>query len=207
MILSVIKQTIGAATLVAALLLPAAAFAAKGNIEAGKAKAVEYCAACHGDAGLAIIPGTPDLAGNMDSYIQWQMVFYRSGRRHNENMDAVVVDITDEEIRDLGAYYASLPPDLAPPKPDPNPALASAGKAIVDSHHCANCHTDTFAGKAAAARIARQHEDYLVKALGDYRSGARPSTGVAAMSEAASGLSDSDIAAVAHYLAYLPLTP
>ena len=199
-------QSLGAATIVAALFLPSAALAAKGNIEAGKAKAAEFCAACHGEAGVAANPGVPDLAGNMDSFLQWQLVFYRSGRRHNENMDPVVADIADEDIRNLGAYYASLP-GVTATSPDPDSALSAAGKAIVDSHHCANCHTDSFLGKSAAARIARQHEEYLGKALADYRSGARPSTGVAAMSEAASGLSDSDIASVAHFLAYLPITP
>ena len=69
---------------------------------------------------------------------------------------------------------------------------------------CAACHTDNFAGKQAAARLTRQREDYLVKALADYRSGARPSTGVAAMNEAAAGLSDPEIAALAHYLVTLP---
>ena len=201
------QQWWGAAAIAAALLLPGAAWAAKGVIDAGKAKAAAFCAACHGEAGVATIPGVPNLAGNWDTFLQWQLVFYRSGRRHNENMDPVVVDLTDEDIRNLGAYYASLPADTTPMPPDPKPELSAAGAAIAQSHHCANCHTDTFVGKAAAARIARQHEDYLVKALGDYRSGARPSTGVAAMTEAASGLSDADIAAVAHFLAYLPATP
>jgi cytochrome c553 len=64
-------------------------------------------------------------------------------------------------------------------------------------------HMDDFRGKQAAASIANQREDYLAKALADYRSQARPSVGVAAMTEAASGLSDDEIAALAHYLATL----
>ena len=93
------------------------------------------------------------------------------------------------------------------PKPvtqDADPALHAAGAALAAAHHCAACHEDSYLGKQAAARLADQREDYLVHALADYRSGARPSTGVAAMTEAAAGLSDDDIAALAHYLATLP---
>jgi cytochrome c553 len=143
----------------------------------------------------------------MDSFLQWQLVFYRSGRRHNEIMEAATGPLEDADVRNLGAYYASLPPVAIPPGPDPAPGLSATGAAIAATHHCANCHTDSFGGARAAARVARQREDYLVKALADYRSGARPSTGVAAMNEAASGLADSDIAALAHYLAYLPPSP
>ena len=60
-----------------------------------------------------------------------------------------------------------------------------------------------FRGKQAAASIANQREEYIAKSLADYRSAARPSVGVAAMTEAAAGLSDDDIAALAHYLATL----
>ena len=201
------KKLGGAVAQAVALLFAGTAIAASGNVEAGKTKAAEFCAACHGETGISDIAGIPSLAGNMDSFLQWQIVFYRSGRRHNENMDSVAAELTDEDVRNLGAYYASLPPDRSAPKPDSAPLLSEAGRKIVETHHCANCHTDSFGGKGAAARIARQREDYLGKALSDYRSGARPSTGVAAMNEAAAGLSDADIAAVAHFLAHLSPAP
>jgi cytochrome c553 len=201
------KPIATAAAIAAVALLAATAAAASGNVEAGRAKATAFCAACHGPAGFSDLPLTPHLAGNMDGFLQWQLVFYRGGRRHDPNMDAVSADLTDEEVRDLGAYYASLPPDARAPPPDPSPALTDAGRALTGTNRCAACHTDDFGGKSAAPRLARQREDYLVKALGDYRSGARPSTGVAAMTEAASRLSDDEIAAIAHFLAYLPPAP
>ena len=71
---------------------------------------------------------------------------------------------------------------------------------LPEQHRCAACHTDTFAGKQAAPAIAHQHKDYLIQALTDYRSNARPSVGVAAMTEAASGLSDEDIKTLAQFL-------
>ncbi len=53
-------------------------------------------------------------------------------------------------------------------------------------------------------RLAHQREDYLLKALRDYKSGARIGYGNAAMAEELAGMSDADLAALAHYLAHLP---
>ena len=60
---------------------------------------------------------------------------------------------------------------------------------------CASCHTDSFAGTKAVARIAGQREEYLVKALHDYKSGARSGGGQAAMADVAYPLSDEEITA------------
>ncbi len=169
------------------------------DIAAGQARA-EACQACHGAQGISENPEIPSLAGQQDKFLQWQLVFFRSGRRANEIMGPMAADLTDEDVRNLGAYFASLPAG-PPPASEVDPALLQAGEVLAEQHRCAACHTDTFGGKQAAPAIAHQHRDYLVKALADYRSGARPSTGVAAMTEAASGLSDSDIAALAQFLA------
>ena len=185
------------------LALPLCAVrAASGDPATGKQKA-ELCAGCHGEKGISATAGVPSLAGQTDQFIQWQLVFFRSGRRENPLMSPVVADLTDEDIRDLGAYFASLPRASEGTKPEANAELKAKGQAIAQQHHCATCHMDDFRGKQAAASIAEQREDYLVKALTDYRSAARPSVGVAAMTEAASGLSDDEIAALAHYLATL----
>ena len=149
------------------------------------------------------IPGVPSLAGQTDQFIQWQLVFFRSGRRENPLMSPMVANLTDEDVRNLGAYFASLPRNAEPAEAEVNAALKAKGQAIAQQHHCSVCHMDDFRGKQAAASIANQREDYIAKALADYRSAARPSVGVAAMTEAASGLSDDDIAALAHYLATL----
>ncbi len=183
------------------------ALAAKGDPVAGQAKA-EACLSCHGEKGISEMPGIPSLAGQQDQFLEWQLVFFRSGRRKNELMSPMAANLSDVDVRDLGAFFASLPsPATMPPVHDDNPALHDQGAAVAVAHHCAACHTDNFTGKAAAASLAHQREDYLVKALSDYRSEARPSTGVAAMTEAAAGLSDTDIAALAHYLATVVVTP
>ncbi|PPQ29311.1 hypothetical protein CCS01_21785 [Rhodopila globiformis] len=184
-------------------LLPfAGARAAAGDVNAGREKA-RLCAPCHGQNGISSRPGIPSLAGQRDQFLQWQLVFFRSGRRPNPVMVPILAKLSDRDIRDLGAYFASLPPNTQPAATRPDEALRARGQAIVAQHHCANCHTDSFRGERAAASLANQRQDYLVKALTDYRSAARPSVGVAAMTEAASGLSDDDIAAIATYLAML----
>ena len=175
---------------------------AAGDVEAGRARA-QACAGCHGEHGVSTLPGAPSLAGQTDQFLQWQLVFFRSGRRENPLMSPMAAELSDEEIRNLGAYFASLP-KFGPPDPvSVDPALRARGQEVASKHNCANCHMDDFHGKNAAANVADQREDYLAKALADYRSAARPSTGVAAMTEAAAGLSDDDIKALAHFLASL----
>ena len=189
-------QTITA--LLAAGICFAAVQASAADVAAGQARA-EACQACHGAQGVSENPAIPSLAGQTDKYLQWQLVFFRSGRRANEIMGPMAADLTDEDVRNIGAYFASLPAG-PPPVSEIDPTLRQAGQQLAEQHRCAACHTDSFAGKQAAPAIAHQHKDYLVKALTDYRSNARPSTGVAAMTEAASGLSDDDIVTLAQYL-------
>ena len=172
---------------------------------AGKAKA-EGCVGCHGENGGSEIEGTPSLAGQPDAFIQWQMVFFRSGARKSEFVSPIAEQLSNEDVRDLGAYFASLKPsdhpkDGGPDKLDNQPQLVEEGKRAVAAGRCASCHGDDFAGSKATARIAGQHEEYIAKALHDYKSGARSGGGVAAMAEVAYPLTDQDISALAHYLA------
>jgi cytochrome c553 len=169
-------------------------------VAAGKEKA-ELCAGCHGDNGISQTENIPSLAGQQDQFIQWQLVFFRSGARKNEQMQPIVEQITNEDIRNLGAYFASL----TPPKPasDDNPDLSKKGAQAAVGRRCASCHTDSFAGTKAVARLTGQREEYLVKALHDYKSGARSGGAGAAMSDVAYPLSDEEITALAHYLAHL----
>jgi cytochrome c553 len=70
----------------------------------------QTCAACHGSKGVSTIKDTPSLAAQPDIFTQYQLVFMRDGQRKPGVMQAVVKNLTDENIRDLGAYYAALPP-------------------------------------------------------------------------------------------------
>jgi cytochrome c553 len=171
------------------------------DVAAGKEKA-EMCVGCHGENGISQTENIPSLAGQQDQFVQWQLVFFRSGARKNEQMQPIVEQISNDDIRNLGAYFASL----TPPKgsaPDDNPDLSKKGAQAAAGRRCASCHTDTYAGTKAVARIAGQREEYLLKALHDYKSGVRSGGGGAAMADVAYPLSDEEITALAHYLAHL----
>ncbi|WP_426438351.1 c-type cytochrome [Bradyrhizobium genosp. P] len=182
----------------AAILLTSFAHAAD---PAGVKEKAEVCSGCHGENGISQTENIPSLAGQLDQYVQWQLVFFRAGARKNEQMQPIVEQITNGDIRDLGAYFAALPPFKG--TKDDNPDLSEKGKQAAAGRRCASCHTDTFAGTKAVARIAGQREEYLVKALHDYKSGVRSGGAQAAMADVAYPLSDEEITALAHYLSHL----
>jgi cytochrome c553 len=161
---------------------------------------VEVCKGCHGDNAVSQMENIPSLAGQLDQYIQWQLVYFRSGARKNEQMQPIVEGMTNEDIRNLGAYFAALPPFKA--DKDDNPDLSAKGKQAAAGRRCASCHGDDFAGTKAVARLAGQREDYLAKTLHDYKSSARNGGPQGVMSDAAYPLSDEEIEALAHYLAH-----
>lgn len=188
------------ASFVAVALLSTSFPAHAADVAAGKAKA-EACVACHGENGISQMENVPSLAGQPDQFIQWQLVFFRAGTRKNEQMQPIVAELSNEDIRNLGAYFASLPPPKG--AAEDNADLSRKGEMAAKGRRCASCHTDSYAGTKAVARVAGQREDYLVKALHDYKSGARSGGGMAAMAEVAYPLGEEEIAALAHYLSRL----
>jgi len=184
-----------------ACLTLAGASARAADVAAGKTKA-EICAGCHGENGISQMDNIPSLAGQPDQFIQWQLVYFRAGSRKNEQMQPIVGDISNEDIRNLGAYFASLTPPKAPERDD-NPDLSKKGAEAAVGRRCASCHTDDFAGTKAVARLAAQREEYLLKSLRDFKSGLRSGGGQAVMADVAYPLSDEEIEALAHYLAHL----
>ena len=116
-------------------------------------------------------------AGEPDFFTGYQLLYFRGETRKNEQMVAVARDLTDDDIRDLGAYYASLPGPPAPTDPDPDPALTKEGAALVKDRHCVQCHLNTFVGQGEIGRLAGQHEEAIVNALHDYQHGARRGRG------------------------------
>src|ERR1700760_417479 len=186
-------------TLCAAALCCGSACAA--DIAAGTEKA-ELCVGCHGENGISQTENIPSLAAQPDQFIQWQLVFFRAGTRKNEQMQPIVEQLNNDDIRNLGAYFASLPPPKNP-KPDDNPDLSKKGAQAAAGRRCASCHTDTYAGTKAVSRVAGQREEYLVKALQDYKTSQRVGGAGAAMADVAYSLSEEEITALAHYLAHL----
>lgn len=192
------------------LAVPTATMAAEGNPDAGKAKAEELgCSGCHGADGvvteneLAIDKNMPNLAAEPDLYTQFQLVFFRKGVRKNELMNPIAEPLSDEDVRNLGAFYASLPAPNTPLPPDAAPEDTSLGEKVAAAIHCTNCHGDHYEGVDNVGRLAGQREDYLYKALRDFKSGARVATGAAGMAEVVYPLGDLEMKALAHYLSRL----
>src|ERR1700755_2168185 len=77
------------------------------DIAAGKEKA-ELCIRCHGENGISQMENMPSLAGQLDQFIQWQLVYFRAGARKNEQMQPIVEQLNNEDIRNLRAYFGSL---------------------------------------------------------------------------------------------------
>ena len=184
----------------AAVLAGGVAMAA--DLAAGAAKA-QACMACHGPGGVSQMPETPSLAGQPDGFLQWQLVFFRSGTRKNAVMQPIAAALKDDDIRDLAAFFAAQKPPRAG-SADPGDPLAAAGRKVAQGNRCASCHQDDYSGTQATARIAAQREDYLLKALRDFKAGKRIGGGVAAMADVVYPLTDDDLRALARFLAQLP---
>lgn len=86
-----------------------AADAKAGQLKAG------MCATCHGAYGSSTMPNAPHLAGQPAIYIEEQLKQYRSGKRANEVMAVMAKPLTDKEIEDLAAWYASIPIEVGRP--------------------------------------------------------------------------------------------
>ncbi|MGB7973996.1 MAG: c-type cytochrome [Roseiarcus sp.] len=193
------------------LTVPVAAMAGEGQPELGKARAeAAGCFACHGADGVATADGLaadkniPNLAGEPNLYLQFQLVFFRKGVRKNETMNAMAQQLSDDDLRNVSAYFASLPAPNRSTSPDTAPQDTELGGKIAQGIHCTNCHGDHFEGVDNIARLAGQREDYVYHALRDFKSGARTSTGAAGMAEVVYPLGDEEMKALAHYVSRLP---
>lgn len=172
----------------------------------------EVCALCHGLDGISRMPKFPRLAGQRAAYIEKQLHDFRAGRRRNDGgqMEAVVTEISEAEIPVVAAHFShSMPPE--PVKADVEPKalerarkLFETGDAGAGVPACKNCHGSSPSGPVAGPRISAQHPDYLAKQLRDFRSGERANDETGSMPEIAGKLTDTDIDALAAYIAALP---
>ena len=124
-------------------------------------------------------PVEPSLAAQPDEYVQWQLVYFRSGARNSEVMGPIAEALNNDNSRSLrllrfvAAAEASIVPD----------ALAESGEKLAVQRRCKSCHADDYNGFRAAARLSGQREDVLAQALREFRSGKRVGSGVASMTE------------------------
>jgi len=172
-------------------------------LAAGAAKAQE-CLACHGAGGISQTPETPSLAGQPDGFLQWQLVYFRTGTRKSPLMQPTAEALKDDDIRNLAAFFAAQKPARADAGAKVDEALVAAGGKLAQANRCAACHKEDFSGTQATARLAAQREDYLLKALREFKAGQRVGGGVAAMADVVYPLTDDDLRALAHFLSHLP---
>lgn len=78
-----------------------------GDAATGRKKA-RQCQTCHGIDGIAKIPIAPHIAGESEIYLATQLKAFRSGKREHEIMSVIAKDLSDEDISDLSAWYASI---------------------------------------------------------------------------------------------------
>ena len=188
-----------------------------GDAAAGATKAAA-CAACHGLDGNSADPQYPKLAGQHENYIARQLSLYKSGERNNAIMLGFASTLSAQDMRDIGAYFASqkVVPGIADDSlvaSGPNQGrkfyqvgerLFRAGKPEQGIPACQACHGPTGAGiPGPYPSIGGQHSAYTATQLTAFRGGAvwgADKQANAVMSGVAANLSDEEIQGLATYI-------
>ena len=192
-----LRVSLAAVLLAAAFSLPAIAR----DPARGAEIAAERCAACHGMDGKSTVAEIPRLAGQQSGFITLQMILFREGIRQVPAMQAPTEKLSDTDIEAVAAYYAGLPSAAPEDRTPRDAALMARGQAISAARNCGVCHLPNYAGRAQMPRLTHQHEGFLAHTMAEYRDGQRIGIDTQ-MNGAVQGLSNADIAALAHYLAH-----
>ena len=204
-----------AARLLSSLVLAGSAVAAQAaetatppppDLAKGQALSTSVCAACHTNDGSRGIAANPILQGQHPEYLAKQLAEFKAGKRENAIMRAMATPLSEADMRNVAAFYASK---QAKPGFAKNKELASLGEkvyrgGIADRNipACAGCHGPGGAGiPAQYPRLAGQHADYTETQLLTFRSGARHNNAV--MMGVAAKLNDREIKALSDYVAGL----
>ena len=167
-----------------------------GDVEAGRKKAAA-CGGCHGADGNSANPAVPSLAGQAPLYTYYQLVQFKLEKRKNPAMAPFIAPLTDDDMRDVAMYYASLRPAAGPATPDPE--KAAAGEQVAARYFCTSCHRPDLSGQNQVPRLTGLSYDYLVEQLRGYKAQTRADTDYA-MTMAAQPLTETDIEALAHFI-------
>ena len=178
---------------------------AAGDAKAGQAKAA-MCGACHGADGNSAAPNFPKLAGQGERYLLKQMNDIKSGNRNILEMTGLLTNMSEQDMADIAAYFASQNMGVGAA----DPALVKAGEALYRGGKlaegmpaCTGCHSPNGAGNDAAGfpQLGGQHAQYVAKQLTDFREGNRTNDGDSMMMRAvAAKLSNKDIQAISSYI-------
>ncbi len=184
------------------LVLPAVCYAVIGVAQAagdpGEGRNKFYtCTGCHAIPGYTNAYPTyhvPRLGGQNAAYVVAALKAYKAGNRSHDTMHANAFDLTDQDMENIAAYVSTIKTDTTKP---PVTGNSEAGKA--KSQVCQACHgVDGNSSDPTYPRLAGQYEDYMIKALQDYKSGARKN---AIMNGLAAPLSEQDMADLAAFYA------
>ncbi|HEU4460563.1 MAG TPA: c-type cytochrome [Methylibium sp.] len=196
--------------LAAVLAGPALAQEAKApaapDLKKGEATATAVCGACHAIDGSRGAPANPILQGQHPEYLVKQLSEYKAGKRKNAIMQGIAATLSDDDMRNVAAFYASK---QAKPGNAKDKAAAQLGEQIYRGGiadkavaACAGCHSPNGVGiPSQYPRLAGQHADYTAAQLLAYRDGVRNNS--AQMVAIAAKLSDKEIKALADYVAGL----
>lgn len=161
-------------------------------------RTVEICSACHGKDGNALVPLTPSLASQPETFLVSQMILFREGLRVVPTMAAVFSKTSEQDLLDLAAYFNQQ--TLKPTAGARDAALYETGAALSKRGSCGGCHLPDYRGREQIPRLAGQREDYLAATMIAYRDSKRSGTDTT-MTGILYGISDAEIKALAHYLA------
>lgn len=177
--------------------------AAKADLAKGEAISNGVCVACHTNDGSRGSAANPILQGQMADYLAKQLAEFKSGKRQNAIMSAIAGTLSEADMKNVSAFYASK---QAKPGFAKNKDLALAGEKIYrggvaagNVPACAGCHGPGGAGiPSQYPRLAGQHADYVESQLVAFRGGVRHNN--VAMSQIAAKLSDRDMKALSDYV-------
>jgi len=200
------------AILLSSLLLAATASAneppaaAKPDLAKGGAISSQVCAACHVADGSRGAPANPILQGQHAEYLVKQLTDFKAGKRQNAVMTAMAAPLSEEDIRNVAAFYASktAKPGFAKNKDtvELGQKIYRGGVAERNIPACAACHGPTGSGiPVQYPRIGSQHGEYIEAQMNAFRSGGRANS--PQMTAVAARMNDKEIKAVSDYIAGL----
>ena len=174
----------------------------------GQAKTAA-CAACHGPDGNSVNPIWPNLAGQHASYIVTQLQAFKSGARNNPSMSPMAANLSEDDMAEIGAWYAAQAVRVGTLGEDVDVAAAQTlyrgGDAARGIPACMACHGPSGAGNAPAGfpALRGQHAEYTALQLKAYRDGSRDTDPAGMMRNIAKRLSDADIELLSQYVSAL----
>ncbi|HVG05082.1 MAG TPA: c-type cytochrome [Burkholderiaceae bacterium] len=188
-----VKRSLARFAIASSLLLLHSAGAAQQPLPA----TVATCNACHGPGGNSQIPLTPSLAGQPKLFVENQLVLIREGLRDVPQMKEIVAGMSDETIVALAQHYAAQAPASKPGAL--NAEKTRLGAATASKMLCGTCHLSDYKGQNQVPRLAGQDETYLVHSMKQFRDHPGPGRDTI-MAAVLYGLTDADLANMAHYL-------